>query len=193
MALKHLPHREVYHLILIFKAILLSHQFAAAWKHARAIFILIPRKDPALTSSYRPINHLHKIDILFEIIILARVLHGFRPWHSTFLQLARLVDRITRNDGEKRLTGAVSLDVAKTFDTVWIDGHLYKLTLLNFPSYIAHTISYYHRARPFEASLLTATSCRRGMRPGVAQGGLIFLYSTVCTLATCPQPGTTSC
>ena len=27
--------------------------------------------------------------------------------------------------------GAVFLDVAKAFDTVWIDGLLYKLTLLN--------------------------------------------------------------
>jgi hypothetical protein len=47
---------------------------------------------------------------------------GFRPGHSTSLQLARLVERITRNFGEKTLTGAVFLDVAKAFDTVWIDG-----------------------------------------------------------------------
>jgi hypothetical protein len=31
--------------------------------------------------------------------------------------MARLVERITRNFGEKRLTGAVFLDVAKAFDT----------------------------------------------------------------------------
>ena len=92
--------------------------------------------------------------------------------HSTSLQLARLVERITRNFGEKRLTGAVFLDVAKTFVTVWIDG-LYKLTLLNFPSYIVHTISSYLKDRTFEASFQTATSSRRGMRAGVAQGGLI--------------------
>jgi hypothetical protein len=89
------------------------------------------------------------------------------------VQLARLVERITRNFGEKRLTGAVFLDVAKAFDTVWIDGLLYKLTLLNFPSYLVHTISSYLRGRTFEASFLTATSSRRGMQAGVAQGGLI--------------------
>jgi len=71
----------------------------------------------------------------------------FRPRHSTSLQLACLVERITRNFGEKRLTGAVFLDVANAFDTVWIDGLLYKLTLLNFPSYIVHTISSYLRGR----------------------------------------------
>jgi hypothetical protein len=40
------------------------------------------------------------------------------------LQLASLVERITRNFGEKRLTGAVFLDMAKDFKTVWIDGLL---------------------------------------------------------------------
>jgi hypothetical protein len=53
---------------------------------------------------------------------------GFRRRYSTSLQLARLVERITRDSGEKRLTGAVFLDVAKAFDTVWIDGLLYKLS-----------------------------------------------------------------
>jgi len=66
---------------------------------------------------------------------------GFRPRHSTSLQLARLVERLTRNFGEKGLTDAVFLDVAKAFDTVWIDGLLYKLTLLIFSSYIVDTIS----------------------------------------------------
>jgi retron-type reverse transcriptase len=73
----------------------------------------------------------------------------------------------------KRLTGAVFLDVAKAFDTVWIDGLLYKVTILKFPLYLVHNIYYYLWGRTFEASFLTATSSRRGMRAGVAQGGLI--------------------
>jgi retron-type reverse transcriptase len=98
---------------------------------------------------------------------------GFRPKHSTSLQLARLVERITRNFGEKRLKGVVFLDVTKAFDPVRIDGLLYKLTLLNFPAYIVHTISLYLRCWTFEASFQTATSSRRCMRARVAQGGLI--------------------
>jgi len=57
---------------------------------------------------------------------------GFRPRHSTSLQLAHLVERNRRTFGEKRLTGAVILDVAKTFDIVWIEVLLYKLTPLIF-------------------------------------------------------------
>jgi hypothetical protein len=63
--------------------------------------------------------------------------------------------------------------VAKAFDTVWIDGLLYKLALLSFPSYIVHTISLYLRGRTFEISFQTAMSSRRGMRAGVAQEGLM--------------------
>jgi len=129
---------------------------------------------------------LDTIGKLFEKILLVRILQvvnerglfwdeqfGFSPKHSTSLQLARLVERITRNFGGKSLTGAVFFDVAKAFDTVWIDGLLYKLTLLNFPSYLFHTISSYLKDRTLEASFQTATSSRRGMQAGIAQGGLI--------------------
>jgi hypothetical protein len=71
--------------------------------------------------------------------------------------------------------GAVFLDVAKSFDTAWIAGLLYKLIILNLPSYLVHTISPYRRGRAFEASFLPATSSRRGMRFGVPQGALISL------------------
>jgi hypothetical protein len=98
---------------------------------------------------------------------------GLRPRDRTSLQLARFVERITRNFGEKRLTGVVFLDVAKAFDTVWIDGLFYKFTLLKFPSYIVNTVSSYLRDRTFDASFQTATSFRRAMWAGVRQGGWI--------------------
>jgi hypothetical protein len=123
---------------------------------------------------------------IFEKVLLARILHavsecgplrdeqfGFRPRNSTFLQPAHLAERITRNFVEKKLTGAVFLYVAKAFDTVWVDGLLYKLTLLKFPSYIVHTNSSYLRGRTIEASFQTVTLPCRVMRAGMAQGGLI--------------------
>jgi hypothetical protein len=119
-------------------------------------------------------------------MLLARILHeigergllrdeqfGFRPRHSKSLQLASLVERITRNFGEKRLTGAVFLDVSKASDAVWIDGLLYKIPFLIFPSYIVHTISSYLKDRTFEVSFQTATSSFRIMQAGLAQGGLL--------------------
>jgi hypothetical protein len=101
-----------------------------------------------MISILKPIVHL--LDTIGKVsekkkILLARIVSevnrrrllrdeqfGFRPKHSTSLQLARLVERVSRNFGEKRLTGAVFLFVAKTFDTVWVDGLVYKLTVLSF-------------------------------------------------------------
>jgi hypothetical protein len=74
---------------------------------------------------------------LFEKILLSSILSdvigrrllrdeqfGFRPKHSTPLQLAHLEERISRNFDEKKLTGAFFLDVANAFDTVWVEGLL---------------------------------------------------------------------
>jgi hypothetical protein len=117
-ALKHLPQRAILLLVQIFNAILLTHHFPFLWNHARVISVLKPGKDPVLPSSYRPISLLDVIGLMRDEQF------GFRPRHSTSLQLDRHAERITRNFGEKRPSGAEFLDVAKTFDTVWIDGLL---------------------------------------------------------------------
>jgi hypothetical protein len=132
------------------------------------------------------ISLLYNVGKLFQKTLLTRVLlevnergllrdeqFEFRPRHSTTLQLARLVERVNRNFDEMRLTGAVFLDVAKAFNTVWVKGLLYKLTVLNFPSYLVKTISSYLDCRTFQTSLQSATSTSRVMRAGVAQGGLV--------------------
>jgi hypothetical protein len=151
------------------------------------VFSILKRgKECELSSSYRPISLLETIGKLFEKILLSRILcevsglgllrddqFGFKPKHSTTIQLARLVERVSRNFNEKRLTGVVYLDVAKAFDTVWVDGLLYKITILNFPSYLVKTISSYLKGRTFETSFQTATTASRRMGAGVAQGGII--------------------
>ena len=170
----------------IFKAIRFTHHFPTVLKNTPVISILKPGRYPALPSFSRPISFFNMVGKLFEKILLDRILHkvskrglmrdeqfGFRPRHTTSLHLVRLVERITRNLGEKKLTVAVFLYVAKAFVTVWIHGLLYKLTPLKFPSYIFNTISGYLRGRTLEASFQSATTISRGMRPGMAQGGLI--------------------
>jgi hypothetical protein len=201
-ALKHLPQRMILLLVALFNAILRTQYFPPVWKHARVISILKPGKDPALPSSYRSISLLDTIGKVFEKILLSRILSevsergllrdgqfAFRAKHSTSLQLARLVQRVSRNLGEKRLTGAVFLDVAKAFYTVWVDGLAYKLMALKYPSYLVKTIQSYLRSRTFEASFQAATFSHRHMRAGVAQGGLIspVLFSLYVNGVTVPS------
>jgi hypothetical protein len=129
---------------------------------------------------------LNAVGMLFEKILLTRVLRevnergllrdgqfGFRPRHSTSLQMARLVERVNRNFDERGLTGAIFLDMVKALDTVWVEGLLNKLTICNFPSHLVKTLSSYLHQRTFQASFKSATITRLTTRAGVAQGGLV--------------------
>jgi hypothetical protein len=49
---------------------------------------------------------------------------------------------MSKNFGEKWLTGAVCFDVSKAFNTALFDGLLYKLSLI-FASYLVKTLSSY--------------------------------------------------
>jgi hypothetical protein len=167
----------------MFNAVLRRQYFPQAWKHARAVSILKPGKDPTVNSSYSPISLPDIVGKPFE-----KTTHygspkstraqvnawrfGFRPRHSTTLQLARLVEIVNRNIDEKRLTGSVLLDVAKAFDTVWVKGLLCKITILNFLSFLVKTMYSYLVCRTFQTSFQSATSTC-GMRAGVAQGGIV--------------------
>lgn len=185
-ALKSLPKKAVTFLTKVFNGVLRFQFFPPVWKHARVISILKPGKDPTLPSSYRPISLLDTTGKLFEKILLARILHevnsrnlirdeqfGFRANHCTTRQVARLVRTVLRNRREKHYTGAVFLDVAKAFDTVWIEGLIYKLIQLQFPSYLVKLITSYLTNRTFVAAFHSCNSSRRFMKAGVAQGGLI--------------------
>ena len=105
--------------------------------------------------------------MFFEKILLSRIMveinsqgllrdekFGFRLGLSTTLQLARLVERVKRKFDEKRPTGAVFRDVAEAFDSVWIEGLLFKLTILEFLSYLANLITSYLHSRTFCGYLL---------------------------------------
>jgi hypothetical protein len=133
------------------------------------VSILKPGKDPMLPLSYRPLSLPDTDGKLFENILHTRVLQevnkcgllcdeqfDFQPRHSMTLQLARLAER-----------------VAKAFDTVWVKGFLYKLTILNFLSYLVQIISSLLDCRTFQTSFQSATSTCSGMRAVVAQRGLV--------------------
>jgi hypothetical protein len=78
----------------------------------------------------------------------------------------------------------VFLDKAKAFDTVWIDGLLYKRTILHFASYLIHTILSYPRGRTYEVSFRTAKSSHRGVQAGVGVAGTSPLYYSACMSMT---------
>jgi len=114
----------------LFNAILWVQYFPPTWKHASVISVLKPGKEPAQLLSYRPRSLFGTIVNLFEKNLLTRILNevssrgilrndqfGFRPKHSTALQLTSLAERFP-GTLVRRDVGAVFLAVAKAFSTL---------------------------------------------------------------------------
>jgi hypothetical protein len=176
---------------MLFNKIFWIHYCPAAWKHAHPLSILKPGKNPGLPSSFRPISLVDTIGKLFERMLLTKILFevgrrgvmrneqvGFRTKHSTALQIIRFVERVSRNLRAKRLKRRCFPRWGQ--DLRYCVGRrlLYKLTVLNFSSYLVKTMSSCLNCQTFEAFIQTATSTCR-MRAGLSQGGInsFFLFS----------------
>ena len=166
--------------------------------------ILKPGEDPALPSSHRLISLLNTIGKLFEKVLLSRILYKvsgrgllrdeqfwLRPKHSTALQLARLVERVSRHFGEKRLTGAVFLDVAKGLRYRMGRRPPPQIHNPKFPTVPCQSYTLIPEWADVRSVLKTATSTSR-MRAGVAQGGIISPVLFSLYVKICPRHPATS-
>jgi hypothetical protein len=182
VVLRHLCKGAITFVTKVFNAVLCRKYFSPAWKQAGVVPILKPGRDPMLPSSYRPMSLLDAVDKLIEKILLTRVFREVKRergtarqavWISTQAQLDAagvppFVERVNRYVDESRVIGTLFLYVAKTFDTVWVRGLLMKLTVLNFLSYVAKTMSSYLDCLTFHMSFQSATYARHVMRADVA-------------------------
>ena len=127
---------------------LLLEIFKTCWEHAvwpwslsRIVFIRKPNKDRYdECSSYRPLSISSHFGKLFERMlcnrlnyftgtekILADEQEGFRSKRNTVRSLYRLHLNLENSKLMKTPTALLNIDLEKAFDSVWIDGPLYKL------------------------------------------------------------------
>ncbi|KAJ3625323.1 hypothetical protein MTP99_018875 [Tenebrio molitor] len=78
---------------------------------------------------------------------------GFRPKHSTADQLIHVTEFISHGMNQNKSTGAIFLDVAKAFDTVWHDGLVYKLHTAGLPLAMVKLINSFLQNRVFHAKI----------------------------------------
>ncbi|GFW21992.1 RNA-directed DNA polymerase from mobile element jockey [Trichonephila clavipes] len=149
------------------------------------IRFLIPDKDSALPSNYRPISLLSCLSKVYEFVLLQRLNQhcaafnfiipqqcGFRPKCSTVHQLLRVTELIHSGFAKHEATGILFLDIAKAFDKIWHDGLLIKLIRLDFPPPLIKSIHSFLSDRSFRVRVDKTLSSPRPIRSGLPQGSL---------------------
>lgn len=184
--LKNLPSKIIVYLVFIFNACLKTSYFPSQWKIANVISIPKATKDLSNPYNYRPISLLSTLSKVFERLVLQRINEhisryncipnsqfGFRSQHSTTHQLVRVTNTIKNGFNNQLSTGIILFDCEKAFDTVWHEGLLHKLLLLNFPIYLIKIIQSFLTNRKFQVSFKQYKSNIHNIPAGVPQGSCI--------------------
>lgn len=153
IVLKHLPIKITRALTILFNNSINNYYFPSNWKRAKVLPILKKNKNANDPSSYRPISLTPSLSKVYEAIINTKISNhcnsnniipdlqfGFRYRHSTTHAIHKLLSDLNKWVGRSQIVGAALLDLEKAFDSVWLDGLLYKLKKKNFPDWLTFII-----------------------------------------------------
>jgi len=98
---------------------------------------------------------------------------GFRPQHSTTIQLVKFIDNTTDNMNIRLKTATTLLDIEKAFDKVWHEGLLFKLLAMQVPHQIVSIINSFLKDRFFCIKIGDSKSTPRLIRTGVPRGSCL--------------------
>ena len=144
--LKKIPESLILEYCTLFNNMVNNAYFPEEWKLAKVV--LIPKKDQDCNNpkNLRPISMLPNISKVFEACINNKINNfckklkliddnqfGFKYKHSTIHAIHLLTSNINRSFNNHSCTGACLIDFEKAFDTVWIQGLVYKIIKYGFP------------------------------------------------------------
>lgn len=168
-----------------------NQYFPVKWKIA--LIHPIPKNNKARKpTEYRPISLLPNLGKILEIKIKQQIdthcnqhktipeyQFGFRQGHSTIHPLLKLVEDARKAASRRRVTVACFMDIAKAFDSVWLEGLTYKLIKQKFSAQTIKIIRSFIKDRTFIVKINNQTSQTTNMMAGVAQGSVIgpILYN----------------
>lgn len=176
----------ILYLTILINQSLNSSYFPKRWKHATVV--PVPKGCSCTTNHnlYRPISLLSPLSKIYELVIKQQLngfvesLSAFNPYQFGFVSgrstshaITLLSEDIHDASSRKTPTLAVTIDLQKAFDSVWINGLIFKLKLLNFPVFLIRIILMFLTGRSFQVKFRDKLSSRFCMRAGVPQGSIL--------------------
>lgn len=144
---------------------------------------MIPKagKDLKQPSNHRPIFLLNSLSKVFKTLMLNRFKlystpkirqeqFGFRPHHSTTLQLVNVINDLAINVNRGWRTAAVLLDVEQAFDNVWLECLIFKLIQMEISGQIINIIASILSNGTFQVKKENSLSSISQAQAGVPQG-----------------------
>jgi hypothetical protein len=181
--LKNLSPKNRVHLLHLFNSLYANAFVPDSWKIAIIIPLLKPGKPANEASSYLPISLTSCIGKLFERLVTNRLSWfvesrsivgseqaGFRTHRSTIDHVIKLDHDIKECFVNKKSTVAVFLDINKAYDTVWVNGLLFKFAKIGIHGNCLGWLANFLQNRSVCVRLGSYTSETRKINNGVPQG-----------------------
>lgn len=200
--IKRLPFRALEFLLRIFNR---TYEISY-WPHEFKTAIVIPihkrGKDVQQVDSYRPVSLLSSLSKLLERLLKLKIdsqavrmnvlpeqQFGFRAHRSSTQQATNLAATIKLNKSAKKSTGALLLDVAKAFDTVWHAGLAHRMSALGFEQHLVKMLAKFTTGRAFVVRSNGAMSKKQPIPSGLPQGSCLSpgLYNIYTAFARCGE------
>ena len=183
--IKHCGHQFQMLLYKLFNAVLKTGKWI--WNEGQVTLLKKPGKpNYADVGAYRPITISSYIGKLLERVLKARIVkfleekavlkdsqHGFRPGFSTASYMTELLCHI--EDGVKRQfhTAGIFIDLQKAFDSIWLDGLLYKIHCLGIHGSLLSLLASFLKNRTLRIKVNNTVGDPFTSKIGVPQGGVL--------------------
>jgi len=159
--------------------------FPSSLKLAKVI-PLFKTENRKSVSNYRPISVLPVFSKVFEKLMHARLYeffdincllnenqYGFRPKHSTYMALVKLIDKISQELDDKYYSVGIFLDLSKAFDTIDHSIVLDKLYCYGVRGIAYEWLKSYLSERSQYVNVNNVSSDRLPVLCGVPQGSIL--------------------
>lgn len=171
--------------IIINNAINLSY-FPVGWNNSKCV--PVPKKgDPFAAENYRPISMIATLSKIMEKIMMIKIDNfvtkhniipmnqfGFGRGLATLHPLLKFTSEAAIEANKHKYTACAFLDIQKAFDSVWIDGLIYKmLTVFKFPLNMCILIKNYLKGRSFFVEIDGERLITYKTETGVPQGSIL--------------------